>query len=497
MWLSILALVAVAGGPDDDEDMIEFSAPSPSFGRMKASFGATPGGAQDIGYFRDRAKHGEIPLPEVITPEGLFSEHDLPLPDGDCDRLLCTVTAAGEARLLAQDDVRWLGQIGFASGLTPETYHRPPLNLVAVVDQSCSMSDQPIDMVKQSLDAMVGQLGDDDQLSIVLYGSGVTTHLSPTRDRAAMRRAIEGIHIDGSTNMEAGLLHAFEIARSSRRSFDGATRVMLFTDERPNVGNTHAEGFMGIAEAGSKDGIGMTTFGVGVQFGAELATKISSVRGGNLFFFPDAPTMREKFAEDFDTFVTELAYDLELEVKPAPGTRIAGIYGIPGDAVEWGKDGSLVVSVKTVFLSKDRGGIYVGFAPSGDLPVKGRALGTATLGYTARDGAVEPATMGFTLAKGAEPVGLTRGRLLVDEATTLKKVAMLHHRENDQVGAYQLVSALGDRFRAAGDPDLGKELELIEALEGTLAKLAGYAGESGDGVSERDEVSGLPILVTP
>src|ERR1051326_8714791 len=41
--------------------------------------GATPGGAKDIRFFRSGAARGEIPHPNTFTPEGLFSEHDLPL----------------------------------------------------------------------------------------------------------------------------------------------------------------------------------------------------------------------------------------------------------------------------------------------------------------------------------------------------------------------------------------------------------------------------------
>jgi Ca-activated chloride channel family protein len=77
----------------------------------------------------------------------------------------------------------------------------------------------------------------------------------------------------------------------------------------------------------------MTTIGVGVQFGAELATRISSVRGGNLFFFADDTTMERVFAEEFDTMVTELAHGLVLEVRATAGHRIVGLYGIPGDKV--------------------------------------------------------------------------------------------------------------------------------------------------------------------
>lgn len=508
---------AVAADPDSDDDeqreidfydlgvdgqliaprmKMRMAAPLPA----AESLGATPGGAQDIAYFRDRVEAGEVPLPEVFTPEGLFSEHDLPLSaDAPCERLLCTNAKAVAGQLAAQPDVRWLAQLGFASGLTTETFERAPLNLVAVVDKSCSMSGEPIDTVKASLHELVERhLGPEDQLSIVLYGANVATHLEPTpaSERGALRAAIDGIAIDGSTNMEAGLVRGFDVARRSRRSFDGTSRVMLFTDERPNTGRTDAEGFMGLARAASEDGIGMTTIGVGVQFGAELAQQVSSVRGGNLFFFPDTGAMRERFHDDFDTMVTELAYDLRVEVQPADGVRISGLYGVPGDAVEWTDDGGLVLEVTTIFLSRDRGGLYVALAPDG--PRSQRRLGDEvaeiTLGYDPRDGARSVTTTAVALVEpGAGDEGLTRGLALVDEATTLKQATTLHHHDNDQEAAWQLVRALRGRLEAVRDGALEPERELVRQLEGTLAALAGRTGETPPLQSRRDDVTGLPV----
>jgi len=506
MWSLLPLLSLCAYAQEDEEDVIEFSGvdveasfAAPRMMKMSRSFSATPGGAQDAKFFRDRVEDGEVPHPNVFTPEGLFSEHDLPLTSTQtCKRLICTNTKAIEASLLVQEDVRYLAQIGFDSGLTDATFTPPPLNLVAVIDQSGSMSGQPLETVKESLREVAKQLGPEDQLSIVLYGSGTYIHLNPTRgDAKGIETSIEQIQSQGSTNMEAGMQLGFDIARETRRSFDGTTRVMLFTDERPNTGRTDAEGFMGIAEQGSKDGIGMTTVGVGVQFGAELATKISSVRGGNLFFFPSVPSMKETFADKFDTMFVELAYDMKLQVQPSNGLKITGVYGIPGDLLEWTKDGAIELEVATLFLSRDAGAIYVSFGGDTDgLPSKkfekGAAVGVVDLSYDPRDGGRVATTQDFGLQKGEVDDGLRRGHLLVDESTALKKATALHHENNDQEGAYQMVHALASRFRDLQDPDMSKEVKLVLALEKTLAHLSGHKGESPDLQASIDPITGLP-----
>jgi Ca-activated chloride channel family protein len=490
--------------PDREERkhrMMEMSpAPAMAYDFAADSMGATPGGAQDIAFFRDRVAAGEVPHPNTFTPEGLFSEHDLPLvARTKCMQTLCAIGEAMPAALLVQPEVRHVAQLGFSSGLDPKTFKRAPLHLVAVIDKSGSMSGQPLDLVKESLIKVTSQMGPDDELSIVLYGDRSHVYMQPTRvtDRAAIGRQIAGIVSSGSTNMEEGLAVGFQLA-SSRR-FKGSTRVMLFTDERPNVGNTDAKSFMGMARDASRSGVGMTTVGVGVQFGAELATAISSVRGGNLFFFPDAGRMQKVFEEDFDTMVTELAHDMKLELRPARGLKIVGVYGIPGKALKWLDGGAISVSVETIFLSRKKGAIFIalGSDTRPGLPetqvAPGSAVANVQLAYLERSGqAVKTQVELTSVLASAASEGLVRGRLLVDQATTLTRAAELHHEKNNQEGAYQAVHALASMFRQTVDPTLTDERTLVFNLERTLAKLSGHAGEPAVASEAVDRVSGLP-----
>ena len=92
----------------------------------------------------------------------------------------------------------------------------------------------------------------------------------------------------------------------------------------------------------------------------------------------------------------------------------------------------------------------------------------------------------------AASVGLVRGRLLVDQSTTLTRAATLHHEKNDQEGAYQAVHALASLYRQTVDPTLADERTLVFNLERTLAKLSGHAGEPAVASETVDRISGLP-----
>jgi Ca-activated chloride channel homolog len=460
-----------------------------------ARLGATVGGAKDVRYFRDIVAQGGFPHPNTFTPEGLFSEHDLPLKNRtDGDGLLVINGEAIRASLIGEPAARYLAQIGFSSGLSAKDWRRAPLNLVAVVDKSGSMDGAPLALVRDCLRQIVSQLGSEDQLSIVLYGDRSHVHLEPTRATAEAReeilQAIEEIRSSGSTNMEAGLKVGFQVARQSKRNFSGITRVMQFTDERPNTGDTRPGSFMGMMESASRDGIGQTTIGVGVQFGAELATKISSVRGGNLFFFPNPAEMVKTFREEFDTLVTELAYDMDVTVKAAPGLRIVGVYGLPGEMLTWNGKDEVNFRVTTLFLSKRKGAIYVALAPKrfrGSEAVEGGTLAQAKLSYTAiGDEDLTTSTVKIPLVDIARcSQGLQRGQYLVSEYLGLREAMTAHLVKNDQDRAFHLLSDLRELFTRADDTTLTREADLVKTLHGRMAKLAGRsAGATCENPSE-------------
>ena len=216
----------------------------------------TQGGAKDVNYLRGEVEQMRIPHPETFTAEGLISEHSVVIESSKpCAQVFCLVAESIDANLIAQPEARYLIGLGFATNVQSEGWRRRPLNLIAVVDKSGSMNGQPLALVRRSLLEVVNHLRDGDRLSIVLYGDRAHVHLEPiditAESRALVRGRITEIESAGSTAMEAGLQLGYEVARQSSKQFEGITRVMLFTDERPNVGNTHEHGFMTMARAAS------------------------------------------------------------------------------------------------------------------------------------------------------------------------------------------------------------------------------------------------------
>lgn len=323
------------------------------------SMGATPGGAQDIGLARSTIAQGRVPSSSAFTMEGLFSEHDIPVEGPACAARLCLRTAVGLAPLLSGEGGAAYVQIGMVSGIDPETFRRDPLNLAVVVDVSGSMSDGKIDAVRVALHRLLDRLEEGDVLSIILFNSNAWVLLPPTpvSNLEYIKAQVNRISAGGSTNIEAGLRLGFENVQRAAQSaqWEGLSRrVMLFTDALPNTGRTDANSFIGLARHYANLGIGLTSFGVGIDFGHELVNAISQIEGGNYFFLQDIEKIQTVFDLDFDYLTTPLAYDLTITLTPVAGMRITDVYGVP----DWKTVNSGVqIKVPTVFLSRRRGAI--------------------------------------------------------------------------------------------------------------------------------------------
>ena len=484
-WLCTVSSVGWAiPQPQDDDQALQEVIVTGSFIRQ--------GGAQDVNFLRGEVQSSRIPHPETFTAEGLLGSHNI-LFDSDraCAKLFCLIGEASTAELLVQPEARYLVGLGFASKLSAQQWRRPPLNLVAVVDKSGSMDGTPLELVKKSLLQIVQQLQPDDQLSIVLYGSTTHVHLAPTSagsdNRAQLQQSIAAIVSEGSTFLEAGLALGYDVARSTREAFPGTTHVMLFTDERPNVGNTAAAGFMSMARSAARIGIGLTTIGVGVQFDAALATQISSVRGGNLFFLRDASDVTAVFANELDNMVTEVAHDLKLSITPAAGYKVAGVYGVPGELLGYQGDQTVEVNVPSVFLSTKAGAIFVTVAKrleDADLPARpllgDEPLLRVALSYTPAETTVPEAdAMSVAPPSGPPSQVMQLGHLLIDEFTVLRRATTAHHLENDQQAAYRYMRALASRLRQTKLADLDQERKLVDSLEERFAFLSGNQREPG------------------
>lgn len=374
-----------------------------SGGLGSGDLGATPGGAQDVGLARDIIASGGVPTTDQFTIEGLYSEHNLALPDGPaCEKTLCIGAAAALATGLDNQKRDFFIQLGMSTNISSENFERQPLNLGVVIDTSGSM-DINLGHLKNALHAMVDVMRPTDRLAIIEFETEArviqqSTLVSNSDD---LHQAIDYLSIGGTTNMEAGMSLGYKtIDPYVNDSF--MSRLMVFTDAMTNTGLTDEGSFQDLVTKAAERNIGFTFFGFGPDFDASFVESFAYLKGAN-YRFVGAQDVEKIFTEEFDFLVTPIAYDLNIKVAAPQAASLQTVYGIPGNAED---PTASLIEVKTVFLSKDKGALVLrldGAAAEQLYTEKTFNLGQATLQYETVQGQIVNEIIMLTQASDTAP----------------------------------------------------------------------------------------------
>src|SRR5262249_30048791 len=120
-------------------------------------------------------------------------------------------------------------------------------------------------LVKDALRVLVNQLGQGDQVAIVVFSDQARVALLPTsgQDRGAILQAIDSLQIGGATSVEDGLRKGYELATQHYKP-GAINRLILCSDGEANVGATGPGGILQTIHDYTNQGITLTTVGFGI-----------------------------------------------------------------------------------------------------------------------------------------------------------------------------------------------------------------------------------------
>lgn len=327
------------------------------------SLSVTSGGAQDYGFFRKLVQDGKVPQSSVLTVEGFLREFKLPLVSAPaCNEFVC-VNPAVRVDL---EKRRLYVQLGMNSSVTAATFHRKPLNLVAVLDVSGSMSGTDgteksrLEWAKEALIRTINELNTNDLLSIVLFDTNSEILLRPerVRDKARIIAMVQALKTRDTTNLEAGLRDGYLLASQNVDQLPGYEhRVILISDAGLNTGVTDTATILRLVTDSADRHIGLTTLGLGENFQQEFIHAITNSRGGNYVFVHSGKDMLRYF-EAFDFLVTPIAYNFRAQVALSGiQAKLVKTYGVTTEGgTQPVRD---LIDTPTLFFSGEGGAILL------------------------------------------------------------------------------------------------------------------------------------------
>ncbi len=223
----------------------------------------------------------------------------------------------------------------------PREAERPPVNLALVLDRSGSMSGNKIAKAREAAIEALRRLGPRDIFSLVVYDHAVQT-LVPAQyasNTGWIEERIRSIQPGGNTALFGAVSQG--AAEVRKHLGDGYVhRVILLSDGLANVGPSSPHDLARLGAALLKEGISVTTVGVGTDFNEDLMARLAEKSDGNHYFVESSVDLPRIFAAELGDVLSVVARKVIIEIDCPDGVRPLRIIGregrIRGQRVEIG-----------------------------------------------------------------------------------------------------------------------------------------------------------------
>ncbi|MEV8638695.1 von Willebrand factor type A domain-containing protein [Streptosporangium sp. NPDC051023] len=268
------------------------------------------------GYAKQVLKEGRLPERDRVRPEEFVNSfrQDYREPEGDG----FSVQMDG-ARMPGNGTA--LLRVGLRTRAA-QAQARRPANLTFVVDVSGSMGEPGrLDLVRDALHELIGQLGSGDQISIVAFSdqAEVVLSMTPATEKDELNAAVERLAVQASTNLEAGLTSGYAEAAKAFRPV-ATNRVILLSDGLANNGDTSWQGILERVEENAGKQITLLCVGVGRDYGDQLMEQLADNGDGAAVYVSSVDEARKVFVEQLATTLDLRARDAKAQVVFNPST---------------------------------------------------------------------------------------------------------------------------------------------------------------------------------
>ena len=187
-------------------------------------------------------------------------------------------------------------------------------NIVILIDRSGSMTSI-FDLVKTSLRTLIGNLGDDDIVSIVSYASGSKIEIEGKtgKDKTELFNAVNQMTPGGSTWGEGGIELAYQTAYKYQIP-GGNNRVVILTDGDFNVGKVSGEELTDLIKQKAQDGVYLTCVGYRNYSNGTLYT-LADNGNGNAYYVDNEFEAKKIFEEELGKSMYVVAKDAKCQIQ--------------------------------------------------------------------------------------------------------------------------------------------------------------------------------------
>ena len=190
-------------------------------------------------------------------------------------------------------------------------------NLVFLIDVSGSMmSADKLPLLKKAFSHLTDQLGENDIISIVTYSGKEAVVLDGCSGskKETILSAINSLVASGSTNGQAGLQKAYQIAEKHRIE-GGNNRIIMASDGDLNVGITSESELKNYITQKREAGIFLSVLGFGTGNYRDEKMETLADNGNGVYLYVDGEAEAEKiFSTDLLANLYTVAKDVKMQI---------------------------------------------------------------------------------------------------------------------------------------------------------------------------------------
>ncbi|MTH47014.1 vWA domain-containing protein [Intestinirhabdus alba] len=251
------------------------------------------------------------------------------------------------------------------TGLPRSVEKRSPVNLTLVIDRSGSMRGDRIARATEAAIMAVNTLGSQDTLSVVVYDN-VAEVIIPAAKVGDKKKLIsqirEQLDAHGGTALFAGVSRGIK-ETGKFLDKERVNRIILLSDGQANVGPSSTSELAELGKIAARQGIAVTTMGIGEQYNEDLMAAIAQYSDGNHVFVRISEDLEKAFAQEFSDVMSVMAQDVLVEITLAEGVKPLRLLGREGEI----QGNTVTVRLNQLYAMQEK---YVLLEL---LPAKGRA----------------------------------------------------------------------------------------------------------------------------
>jgi Ca-activated chloride channel family protein len=199
-----------------------------------------------------------------------------------------------------------------------------PANFALVLDRSGSMDGEKMDNLKEAVGYLVDHLSDTDLVSVTIFDDQVETLIpsQPAKNRDEIKTTLSKVIARGGTQISDGLKAGMAEVKKGY-SKDRINRILLLTD-----GQTwdDEDACLRVADEAGKQGIAITSIGIGDEWNEKLLLKIADGSRGNSHWIQNPISILDAFQQEVEGMQSIAATNLKVLVRMDQGVKPIKVY---------------------------------------------------------------------------------------------------------------------------------------------------------------------------